>query len=172
MLLCLALALASACLGTGTFSVVLFFVPTLPELPFWAVKLYYLPSKCYPCPVGCVYILSPASVLVLVGCVVCICVFYVYCMVVCIVCVLLTCLEHLLSLLLPCGFGIPLLGSFVLMLSLCLCWCCFHTWLHLFSDLCCLDSCWHLSVSLVCFVLLLAPVHKPILFVQLLVPVP
>ena len=89
-----------------------------------------------------------------------------------VVCIKLTCLERLPSLLLLYGFDVSLLGCFVLLLYLYLCWCCFYTCLHLFSDLCCSNSCWHLSASLGSAVPLLVPVYEFVLFVLLSAPVP
>ena len=96
------------------------------------------------------------------------CMFFIYCAVVCIE---PTCLESLILLLLLCGFGVSPLGCFVLLLYLCLYWCCFYTCLHLFSNLCCLDSYWRLLVSLGCSALLLAPIYELVLFVLLTVSV-
>ena len=100
------------------------------------------------------------------------CVLYVFYMCLVIVCAEFTCLERLPSLLLLCGFGVPPLGCFVILLCLCLRWCCFYTFLHLFADLCCSNSCWRLFVGLGSSNLLLAPIHAFVLFVLLPAPVP
>ena len=100
------------------------------------------------------------------------CVLCVVCVRFATVCAEFTCLEHLPSPLLLCGFGVSLLGHFVLLLCSCLRWCCSYTCLHLFADLCCSDSCWRLfALGLGGSTLLLAPVRVFVLFVPLPAPV-
>ena len=161
VLLYLALALSRVCLGAGTFSKVPCFARSFLELPFLS-HLAPLPSflVLLPCPCLCAHFGWVCCML----CVFCVC--FV------IVCAKLTSLECLPLLLLLYGFGVSLLGCFVLLLCLCLHWCCFYTCLHLFANLCCLDSCWCLFIGLGSSALLLAPICEFVFLLLLPVPVP